>query len=159
MAGFFNLQTPSDLLQKLQSDFDKLDDNPRDEDAVFNFFVTAESLLDWLHPGRNNDNTRKKERDNNILLQITSHLATGIKHFQPEDKRHKSVKDTKSVGGTFSARTFAANTFKANSFPKGNLFIELQGKAEQALGSSITAIELARKVLEYWQQRIDEIKD
>ena len=159
MAGFFDLQSPNDLLQKLKTDFIKIEEKPRDVYIAYNFFATAENLVDWVNPGKGNREIRENERDNEILLQITSHLATGIKHFKPEAKCHNSVKDTKKIGGTFSAHTFAANTFKANSFSKGNLFIELQGEAEKQLGSPITAIELARKVLDYWQTRLETVSE
>jgi len=116
--------------------------------------VTAESLLDSLHPGRSSKGARESERKGNILLQVTSHLATGAKHFRPEARHHRSVKHSKKVGGSFAARTFGANTFKANVFPKGNLIIELEGEAERQLGPSISAIALAQLVLNHWQQRI-----
>lgn len=154
MDGIFNLRCAHDLLGKLEQDFARLRDNPRDETAAIDFFVTAESLLDWLHPGHLNRQARESERSANIVMQVTSHLATGAKHFRPEAKHHKSVKHSKKVGGTFAARTFAAGMFKANTFSKGNLIIELEGEAERQLGESISAILLAQLVLDHWKQRI-----
>ena len=40
-GGFFALGTPADLLKKLRHDFSY---------AAFDFFVTAEHLLDWKYP-------------------------------------------------------------------------------------------------------------
>lgn len=154
MNGIFALTSPTDLLKKLETDFSRVEGNPRDEHAVVDFFLTAESLLDWLYPGKKNKQARESERSSNILLQITSHLAASMKHFQPEAKHHISVKATRKVGGTFGAMTFASWSFRANAFPKGNLMIELEGEAARQLGSTITAIELARRVLSYWQQRL-----
>jgi hypothetical protein len=157
MNGIFNLNSPTDLLRKLESDFARIENNPRDENAAADFFVTAEGLLDWLYPGKANKQARESERSSNTLLQVTSHLATSVKHFKAEAKHHGSVKNTKKTGGIFGANVFAARAFRANSFPKGNLLIELETKPAQELGSPITAIELARRVLNYWQTRLSAI--
>lgn len=156
MDGIFSLRSAEELLRKLEADFVRLKYNPRDESAAVDFFVTAESLLDWLHPGRSNKTAREAERNGSVLLQVTSHLATGVKHFTPEAKHHKSVNETRKTGGLFGARTFAANTFKANTFPKGNLIIELEGDAAQQLGSTIPAITLAALVVDHWRQRVTQ---
>ncbi|HUT92718.1 MAG TPA: hypothetical protein VMY37_24710 [Thermoguttaceae bacterium] len=103
MDGIFNLRCVHDLPGKLEQDLARLKDNPHDETAAIDFFVNAESLLDWLYPGHSNRQARESERSSNVLMQVTSHLATGAKHFRPKAKHHKSVKHSKRVGGTFAS--------------------------------------------------------
>lgn len=155
MKGIFGFNSPADLLKKLEGDFAGLKHNPRDASAAINFFVTAESLLDWLHPGHGGKSQREKERCTEVLLQITSHLATGAKHFSADAKHHQSVKDARKIGGlnSFAARTFTAKTF-TSIFPKENLVIDLDGEASKHFGDSITAYALAERILEYWKNRI-----
>jgi len=51
MKGLFQLQTARDLLAKLGHDYERLRNSPNDAYVAFDFFVTAEHILDWLHPG------------------------------------------------------------------------------------------------------------
>jgi hypothetical protein len=51
MPGVFELRSPADLLAKLGRELERLRTAPNDVDHAFNFFVTAEHMLDWLHPG------------------------------------------------------------------------------------------------------------
>jgi hypothetical protein len=46
--GFFTLQTAHDLFAKLQREFDRLSARPTDIDVAWNFFVTADHLVDWV---------------------------------------------------------------------------------------------------------------
>ncbi len=142
--GFFELKTPPDLFQKLRREYDRLEKAPTDQDAAFNFFVTAEHLLDWLYP--NDKKKRDTEREGNILLQVCSHIANGAKHFKATAKRHTSVKDT-----MVSAAAFQPNAFQENAFQvHGWLVIELDGEAAQMLGQNIEVVELARRLLRFW---------
>lgn len=95
--GFFNLQTPQDLLQKLRHDFGRLKESPLDSYAAFDFLVTAYHMLEWRYPGKsNNAKRRQMERDGKSkLLWVCSHLANGSKHFQAT--RRDAVKDTIGV--------------------------------------------------------------
>jgi hypothetical protein len=158
MDGFFDFGSAADLLKKLEADFTALQYDQRNSCAAYNFFVSAESMLDWLHPGNAGKSQREVERNREVLLQVVSHLATKAKHFRPEAKCHQSVSDTRKVGGTFGANSFRARTFAAHSFSKGSLFIDLDGKAVKRLGDSISAVALAKLVLEYWQCRISKLE-
>jgi hypothetical protein len=89
--GFGELQTPGDLVRKLEHDLDRLKNSPQDQYAAFDFFVTAEHIVDWLHP---TDRTaREAMRSSSPLLRITSHIANGVKHFEAKAKHHRSVSD------------------------------------------------------------------
>ena len=76
--GLFDLKTPQDLLLKLRREYSRLEQSPLDQDTAFNFFVTAEHMRDWLHPGYANKDKRKKLRADNILLQICDHIASAL---------------------------------------------------------------------------------
>lgn len=106
MEGIFELTTPNDLLKKLRYEYEHFRLEPLNTYTAFNFFVTAEHLLDWQYPGRANRSQRKQVRANSVILQICSHIANGAKHFQVEDKHHKSVSDTGQTGTLYSGALF-----------------------------------------------------
>jgi hypothetical protein len=143
--GFFNLQTPQDLLQKLRHDFGRLRESPVDSYAAFDFFVTAYHILDWLHPGDSNNTTRKQMERGSNLLQVISHLANGSKHFHVT--RHYVVKDTIVKVGAFDPAAF-----DPDSFDVGELRVELDGDAAREFGTSIGVLELADKALHFWEK-------
>src|SRR4051794_7798333 len=102
--GFASLETPRELLRKVQHDFERLQANPADSYAAFDFFVTAYHLLEWLHPG--DPIAMGAEEKRTPLLQVCSHLANGAKHFEAKDKRHQSVHDVVPAGNYFGGSYF-----------------------------------------------------
>jgi len=146
--GLFELQSPQDLLEKLHHDYARLQQSPLDQYAAFDFFVTAEHMLDWLYP--NDSQKRKNVRDQSVLLQVCSHIANGSKHFVASDKRHVSVKDARKNEGAFQR-----DAFQPDAFDVPRLQIDLQGKAAQELGECIDTFELAGKVLNFWKNYQD----
>jgi len=44
--GFGELRLPADLLRKLRHDFERMKMSPQDQYAAFDFFVTAEHIID-----------------------------------------------------------------------------------------------------------------
>ena len=134
-----------DLLTKLQSDLAKLRDRPADAYLAYNLFVTAEHMLDWVWPGNPGGAAaleREKVRQSEALLQVVSHLATGAKHFQPNPKKHHSVK-------TIEAGSYGVGPYGAGPYG-GDLLIQLDGVAAKTLGSSVSVLDLATKVVDYW---------
>src|SRR5262245_24876821 len=108
MSGIFHLRTATDLREKLRRDLKKLKDEPLNADAAFNFFVTAEHMLDWVYPKKANRQKRTVARKNSVWLQVCSHLANGAKHFEVEDPQHDSVSSTGTSqrGGYFGGVYF-----------------------------------------------------
>ncbi|KAA5545411.1 hypothetical protein FYK55_07100 [Roseiconus nitratireducens] len=151
MAGFLELQNAANLLDKLRHDMKLLEESPLDTYRAFNFFVTAEHLADWQFPGRVNDRNRKQLRRNSILLQICSHLANGMKHFHAEAKHHDTVSGATKNEGVFGS--VYGNLFGA-VFGR-EITIELDGDAKEQFGEKINAVELANKVLLFWEQQIE----
>jgi hypothetical protein len=149
VAGIFDLKTKHDLLEKLKHDYRLMVERPSDSYLAFNFFVTAEAMLDWIYPGNTNRKNRELIKNNEELLQITSHIASGAKHFTNLSNHHDSV------GGTGKASEYFSTYFPTNYFPsyfgKEDLIIFLDGDASVKLGVSIPAVELAEKILAYWE--------
>ena len=147
-VGIFGLSTPKDLLDKLRHDFNVLK-NHETAYAAFNFFVTAEHLVDWLHP---QDRTEREALRGDPLLALVSHLANGAKHFGPLNKRHVSAKNTKMLGGYFNTSYFPQRYFGRYFGAGRRLGVTLDGTAAAVFGQSMAAVDLAEKVLAYWEQ-------
>jgi hypothetical protein len=152
MRGFFLLRTANDLLQKLERDFKKLKQHPLDVDLAFNFFVTAEHILDWKYPGRANKSNRETLRNAEVLLQVTSHLASGAKHFDVEAKHHTSVKDTGRVG--YWPEGYWPRGYWPEGYWPESLIVHLDGTAASLLSSQISVLDLASSVLQFWQSHL-----
>ena len=146
MKGLFQLQTAHDLLAKLQHDHKRLQTDPNDPYVAFDLFVTAEHLLDWLYPGSSGRNQRTSERNSQTILQVVSHLATGAKHMVSEAPHHTSVQHADVAPSTYGRAQYGTGTYGGS-----HLIIDLDGQAAFELGQSITPLDLATRVLSYWQ--------
>lgn len=120
---------------------------PLDVDHAFNFFVTAESMLDWLHPGKAGRAQREQLRGSDPLLEVVSHLATGAKHFDRLSAHHTAVSSTiKEPASGFGMRPFGAAPYGGGPA----LVVRLSGKVALQLGARVSPLDLAHKVLVYW---------
>jgi hypothetical protein len=150
MGGIFDLADPKDLLAKLGRELDRLRADPDDVDHAFNFFTTAEHMLDWLYPGNAGDSQRKHLRSSEPILATVSHLASGAKHFDKLSSHHKSVHGTKREGGFCAKGFWASGSWAKGFWAEPRLTISLSGAAANDLGATITALALAEKVYAYW---------
>ena len=157
-TGIFNLVTPDDLLKKLRHDYEELKLHPFDAYLAYNFFVTAESMPDWIYPGCSPviAQKRKSLRNSDVLLEITSHLASGAKHFTHLRPSHKSVLDSTPTVGYFT-NYFPVNYFPKGYFGQGVLIIRLENDARLLLGETINAVNLAKRVLQFWEDYFTRI--
>ena len=146
--GFGELTLPSHLLYKLEHDFERMKTSPQDQYAAFDFFVTAEHIIDWIHPDCKLD--REALRLNVALLRITSHIANGAKHFEAKANRHKSIT------GITKERVVEVGYVEEGYFEEP-LRIHLTSEEAEALNTSITidAALLASHVLKYWSENLD----
>lgn len=135
------LQTPKNLLAKLQFDFARIKANPLDVYAAFDFFVTAEHVPDWVGD--------KPIKSREPLLKVVSHIANGAKHFRATKPKHKSVENVYVRKGAFQA-----GAFQSDAFDVGDLVIELKGDEVKLFGSEVSVRILAQMVIEYWAARI-----
>lgn len=146
MKGLFQLRGSRDLLAKLRHDFERLSKAPADAYIAFDFFVTAEHMLDWIYPGAAGRGCRTNERNAEVVLQVVSHLANGAKHMILEDTRHTSVQHTDVAGAAYGEGVYGADSYGGCS-----LVIRLDGVAADVLGTAVTPLDLARRVVEYWE--------
>lgn len=149
MIGFGSLQSPKDLLAKLQHDYRLLSDAPGNTYIAYNFFVTAEHMLDWLYPGdrgSGGEKSRTGKRQSEILLRIVSHIANGAKHFHPNPKRHHSVTHVDHSDAPYGHGKYGDGRYGAD-----DLIVTLEGEAAAKFGVVISALTLAEHVLLYWQ--------
>lgn len=112
------------------------------------FFVTAEHIVDWIHP--DNKANREVLRSSMPLLRITSHIANGAKHFEAKAKHHKSV------NGVLKSRYVAVGYVEEGYF-QDPLLVHLTPEEANAIDAPIAveAVWLARRVLEYWIAYLD----
>jgi hypothetical protein len=155
-TGFFDLKTPLDLREKLRHDLAELKASPLDTYRAFNFFVTAEHLLDWRLPGSGNQAARRLARETELLLQVTSHIANGAKHFITEAKHHKSIADTRrqsEFSGAIGAVPFGGS-YLGGGVRYISLVIELDGDAASRFGQFLNVVDLAERVFGYWDAQV-----
>jgi len=142
-TGFAELQTPIDLFKKLKHDLKNVLAAPGDQYAAFNFFVTAEHLVDWLHP--NDKQRRTALRGSTPELRITSHIANGLKHFSATAKHHNSVNDVEKV-------RYVEEGYVEEGYFEDPLIVNLsQKEAPQPNNTTIRVDDLAQKVYDYWK--------
>ena len=149
--GFALLQRPDDLVAKLAHDFERIRASPADAYAAFDFFVTAEHIVDWLlpdSPGVDQSPARKSKRQSSALLRITSHIANGAKHFEALAKHHDSVADLEQQSGGFDPLAFSPRAFSPAAFKMHGLNVRLEND------KVVHVLTLAEDVLSYWQREI-----
>lgn len=161
MKGIFSLKNPADLFRKLEHDFNLIQERPDDPYVAFNFFVTAEHMLDWQYSGYSNKNLREELRNSEMILQICSHLASGAKHFTVQAKQHKSVSETAKravySGGALHKGSFCIGAIPKYSIPgkwSDELFVELSGEASVTFDKAISVVVLAEQILEFWRDHL-----
>ena len=142
-TGFADLRNPCDLLRKLQHDQERMVADPADSYAAFDFFVTAEHMLDWLHPDPGGEAARKAARRGDILLQLTSHIASGAKHFDARDRRHTSVSSVEYIR--------YADDYVESGYVDEVIVIKLSPAEASVFGTAtIDAVVLGHRVHAYW---------
>jgi hypothetical protein len=146
-SGFAGLREPRDLVTKLRHDLARMVADPGDSYAAFDFFVTAEHILDWLHPGESEKPKRKIARNSKVLLQITSHIANGAKHFVAEAPHLKSVTGIEHQG--------YADDYVEPGYVGESIVVRLSADEALSLGTTeIDAVALASQVLAFWEGEI-----
>jgi hypothetical protein len=141
--GFGELKTPRDLVKKLEHDFERIRSTPQDQYAAFDFFVTAEHIVDWIYP---TDKKKREEQRALPLLGLISHIANGAKHFEATAKHHDFVTDVEK------SRYVEADYVEEDYFDDP-LLIHLSSKHQEYFGTScIEVITFAAKVLQYWRE-------
>jgi len=150
VKGVFELRTPRQLFEKLEADFKRVQSDPLDSFAAYDFFVTAWHLVEWKHPPATDATGRTALLARAPVLRVCEHLAVGAKHFEPDAARHSSVSDTESTSvwapGVWAPGVWAPNTWA------GDLVVHLDGAARLTLGDKLTVQELAELVMDAWRR-------
>lgn len=144
MDGFFELQTPRDLLDKLEADLNSWQLCPaisrEAQYTAFDFFVTAEHLPEWLAVVTGDDKAKLKDYPDGRLV---SNVANGAKHFRVDAKRHNLVRRTQAHSGAFQG-----DGFQNDAFDVPRLVIEREdGRLEDLR-------DVATRVLDYWKKQM-----
>lgn len=140
--GFAELRAPRDLVKKLQHDLERVLNSPQDQYAAFDFFVTAEHIVDWIHP--DDRKAREAIRTSSSLLRITSHLANGVKHFEAKASHHQSVADVEKS-------RYVEAGYVEDGYFADPLIIHLTAEEQSSFGqSNIEVADLAKQVYQYW---------
>lgn len=147
----FGLREPLDLVWKLERELIRMRSEPSHTDHAFNFFVTAEHILDWLHPGNAGKRTRDIERKDRLLATV-SHLASGAKHFSHLHTHHKSVRGMDQPG---LVKRVLHRALGVSRLPDAPLVIELDEPIDAGGETRWEAIALAKRVLDYWMNRLE----
>jgi hypothetical protein len=149
--GFADLKSPADILAKMKHDLARIENDPMDTYAAFDFFVTAEHIVDWIHPDsseKQEGNKRKRIRTGNPLLSLVSHIANGIKHFIALDPNHQSVKKIEKNEDGFDYNALDTNAFDISAFKFAGLVVETKK------GNLEHANDIAKRVIEYWENEL-----
>ncbi len=149
MKGVFELRSPRQLFEKLEADYRRVQADPLDSFAAYDFFVTAWHLVEWKHPPATDAAARTALLARAPALRVCEHLAVGAKHFEPDSSRHTSVADTKSTG-VWAPGVWAPGTWTPGTWA-GDLVVSLDGAARTAFGDKLTVQELARVVMDAWR--------
>ena len=142
--GAFALHTVEDLLKKLKYDMQRLEANPADSYAAFDFFITAFHMKDWAN--KSGLRIKPKHSSEKVLMDVCRHLANGSKHFDMESSG--VIEGTEHVEGAFDS------SFRDNAFQVERLVVHLKGQAAKQLGDSVEATALARKAIYYWERKL-----
>ena len=149
MRGIGPLDTPQHLLGKLKRDFERVQATPSDPYAAFDFFVTAEHMLDWVLPRYENKKAREALRDSSPVLQAVSHIANGSKHFIVQAAHHQSVRQVDAPDGAFDSGAFDPHGFDTDA-----LTVTFDGAAAAVLGGQMLVLDLAEKALRFWDDYV-----
>ena len=150
---FFRLETPQDLLDKLRRDYGRILQEPANSDCAFDFFNTANCMVDWVWPS--DRIAQRKAREADPVLRVCAHLADGAKHFLLTTP-HRGVSAIEHVPAAFAKDAFAPGAFASQAFQcKDELIVTLDADESAALGGARLSVPtLGKIVLNYWEKRI-----
>ena len=141
--GFFALQTPQDLLRKLQHDFERCKANPLDTFAAFDFVVTGTQMHEWAKAAGLDE--RPAEPLDELVFKLCGDLRNGAKHFGMPRKRPKGLEIREGW--------VEPGWVQADAFDVGDLIVHLDDREAKVYGKpTISLLELAAMVVAYWEE-------
>ena len=120
-----------------------MESSPNDQYAAFDFFVTAEHIIDWIYPDSRPD--RQSLRSSKAILRVTSHIANGAKHFEAKASHHKSV-------ARIEKERYVKPGYVEEGYFEDPIMVQLTEEEAKQLNAElhVKATWLAHKVIEYW---------
>ena len=154
--GIFGLQAPEDMLAKAHRDYGRLRANPMDQDAAFDFFVTARHVPEWLERAGRGAEVQALEQ--HVQLRIARHIADRAKHFEVTAKHHKQVTGTSVSYGVWPDGFWAKDFWAKGFWAENELVIGLSpDDPETAIyGPRIEVGRLAEETLRVLEQLVQE---
>jgi hypothetical protein len=151
-TGIFGLNQPEELLDKLEHDFERLQDDMGQQVMLytaFDFFVTAYSLVDWVKKHKSLTQAQVDALYQEMLIKICADLANGSKHFQLT-KPPKTTLTTHSSSPVFEPGVFEPGVFQDD----WQAWVELSASKAAAAGVPTTCpvMTLATEVLAHWRR-------
>lgn len=95
-------------------------------------------------------------RENEVLLQVVSHIASDAKHYFAEASCHESVLKIRKSPGWFNSRWFNRHWYGPDWFTTPEYYVELDKEARETFGDSITIKELSSRVIDYWGNALSD---
>jgi len=101
IVGIFSIQTPQELLRKLEADFARCEENWADAHAAWNFFVTAYHLAEWVLVARHSDPKVEKALgrlcNNDNYWKACRYFANSAKHHALSDPEKQLADHTNTT--------------------------------------------------------------
>jgi hypothetical protein len=152
-TGIFGLNRPEELLDKLERDFERLQDDMGQQAMLytaFDFFVTAYTLVDWVKKHKSLTQAQVDALYQEMLIKICADLANGSKHFQLTNPPPKTSVTTHSSGPVFEPGVFEPGVVQDD----WRAWVELSPSETAAAGvpTACPVMTLATEVLTYWRR-------
>jgi hypothetical protein len=145
--GLFGMDTPGEMLNKLEKEYRELCANPNDRDVAMNFFVTANHIPDYVFPKSKSEQATM--RRSNTALAACEYVANEGKHSFVGNNKITAVSHTELKGAAFDF-----SSFDSSAFHTGVPTVHLKDEAATELGPEISALQLAEKVLSFWRTEL-----
>jgi hypothetical protein len=120
----------------MRRDLARLERDPNDDDAAWDFFIEAEHIRHWT--GRYRGTPPGIEP-----LDTMWQLANKAKHFKAENRKPRRVQATGRRGA------FQPDAFDPRAFDTERLVVELDNPPEIK-----TALDLAREAVAFWEKEL-----
>jgi hypothetical protein len=157
-GGFFPLRKPDDLFEKVRHDYSRMLTDRLDVYAAYDFFVTANHLVEWTWPS--DSDARRDVRERDALPRICEHVANGATHFVLKRRQRAAfhTDQADAPGSDLDSAFSDPGEFPSPIFgAEDGLFVTLQAAEAGAIGMRrISAPALALLVVNYWSKRVSQ---
>ena len=144
-AGLWHLETAGELLVKLRSDYDRMQQEPRNPSPVYDFFVTAYHMHEWAA----RTEAEKRALEAEPLIRVAGEIGTRAKHLRADNPKWVQL-----VG--MGSRMPGPLSGTPRGIPTA-LWVALQDPSCTPLERGrVSALDLAQCLIERWTRWINE---